>query len=176
MGGSSLVSVEKYPGGHKSIQNLGAFQDTYELKGTFLYKNALHKLNQINAMWYSGQPYQLIVTGFSPRWVVITSFKYTYYNDYQIDYDITLEPIDSANVDAVIYSPSSSSSSSSKSSSSSTSKSSSPQRKYTVKSGDTLWKIANKYYGNGALYTKIVSANNIKNPNALKVGQVLIIP
>lgn len=49
---------------------------------------------------------------------------------------------------------------------------------YTVKSGDTLWGIAKKYYGNGAKYTKIYEANKgvIKNPNLIYVGQVFAIP
>lgn len=32
-------------------------------------------------------------------------------------------------------------------------------RTHTVKSGDTLWAIARKYYGNGSQYTKIYNAN-----------------
>lgn len=48
---------------------------------------------------------------------------------------------------------------------------------HTVQNGDTLWAIAKKYYGNGALYTKIVSANSsIKNPNLIHKGQVFSIP
>ena len=48
---------------------------------------------------------------------------------------------------------------------------------YTVMKGDTLWAIAKKYYGNGAQYPKIVSANpGIKNPNLINVGQILTIP
>lgn len=49
---------------------------------------------------------------------------------------------------------------------------------YTVKSGDCLWNIAKKYYGNGAQYTKIVDANKtkIKNPSFIQPGWVLIIP
>lgn len=49
---------------------------------------------------------------------------------------------------------------------------------YTVKSGDCLWNIAKKYYGNGAKYTKIYNANKdkIKNANLIYPGQVLTIP
>ena len=57
--------------------------------------------------------------------------------------------------------------------------SSKPKTKsYTVKKGDCLWNIAQKYYGNGAQYTKIYNANKgkIKNPNLIYPGQVLTIP
>lgn len=49
---------------------------------------------------------------------------------------------------------------------------------YTVKSGDCLWNIAKKYYGNGSKYTVIYNANRdkISNPNLIYVGQVLTIP
>jgi LysM repeat protein len=50
-------------------------------------------------------------------------------------------------------------------------------RKYKVKRGDTLWKIAQKYYGNGAKYPTIVKANKIiKSPNKINVGWNLTIP
>lgn len=49
---------------------------------------------------------------------------------------------------------------------------------YTVKSGDCLWNIAKKFYGNGSKYTKIYEANKdkIKNPNLIYPNQVLVIP
>lgn len=49
---------------------------------------------------------------------------------------------------------------------------------YTVIKGDTLWGIAKRYYGDGALYTKITAANSekISNPNLIFPGQVLTIP
>lgn len=53
-----------------------------------------------------------------------------------------------------------------------------PTRTYTVKSGDCLWNIAKKYYGNGSQYTKIFNANRdkIKNANLIYPGQVFVIP
>ena len=46
---------------------------------------------------------------------------------------------------------------------------------YVVQKGDSLWKIAQKVYGKGTLYPKIVQANNIKN-NFILPGQKIIIP
>lgn len=51
---------------------------------------------------------------------------------------------------------------------------------YTVKKGDTLWKIAEEHYGKGqgAKYTDIVKANTppVKNPDLILPGWVLRIP
>lgn len=49
---------------------------------------------------------------------------------------------------------------------------------YVVKSGDTLWAIAKKYYGAGNKYTKIYNANKniISNPSLIYPGQKLVIP
>ena len=53
-------------------------------------------------------------------------------------------------------------------------------KKYTVKSGDCLWNIAKKFYGNGAQYKKIVDANqqifSKRSPNLIYAGEVLNIP
>ena len=49
---------------------------------------------------------------------------------------------------------------------------------YVVQSGDSLSKIAQKYYGDPALYTKIFEANRdlLKDPNRIQPGQKLRIP
>ena len=47
---------------------------------------------------------------------------------------------------------------------------------YTVKSGDTLSKIAKEFYGDAGKYMEIANANNISNPDKINVGQELIIP
>lgn len=48
---------------------------------------------------------------------------------------------------------------------------------YTVQSGDCLWSLAEKYYGDGSQYKKLAAANpEITNPNLIYPGQVLTIP
>jgi len=49
---------------------------------------------------------------------------------------------------------------------------------YEIVSGDTLWAIAKKFYGDGNLYMKIFEANRevIKDPDKIYVGQKIRIP
>lgn len=47
---------------------------------------------------------------------------------------------------------------------------------YTVKEGDTLFTIAQKYYEDGDKFTEIAQANNLNDVNEIVVGQVLKIP
>jgi nucleoid-associated protein YgaU len=53
-----------------------------------------------------------------------------------------------------------------------------PLETYTVKPGDSLWKIAEAHYGNGNKYHAIFEANRdiLDNPDLIKPGQVLKIP
>lgn len=49
---------------------------------------------------------------------------------------------------------------------------------HKVQPGETLSKIAQKYYGNSQQWQKIYQANRgtLNNPNALRAGMVLVIP
>jgi nucleoid-associated protein YgaU len=51
-------------------------------------------------------------------------------------------------------------------------------RTYTVVSGDTLWRVAERVYGNGSHYMKIFEANAglLKEPDQIFPGQKLVIP
>jgi nucleoid-associated protein YgaU len=53
-----------------------------------------------------------------------------------------------------------------------------PTQWHEVVSGDTLSKIAEKYYGDASLYPQIFEANKdrLDDPNKIKVGQKLRIP
>jgi len=49
---------------------------------------------------------------------------------------------------------------------------------YTIQKGDSLWKIAKKYYGDGNKYPKLFEANRevIKDPDKIYPGQQIRIP
>lgn len=53
-----------------------------------------------------------------------------------------------------------------------------PGNTYTVQKGDSLWRIAQRFYGDGRKYAVLFEANRdqIKNPNAIYVGQILTVP
>lgn len=47
---------------------------------------------------------------------------------------------------------------------------------YTVQAGDSLWKIAERFYGDGFKWRDIAKANNIANPGQLEKGLALNVP
>jgi nucleoid-associated protein YgaU len=51
-----------------------------------------------------------------------------------------------------------------------------PGLTYTVKSGDTLSKIAKRFYGDANHYQQIASASGISNPDKIDVGQEITLP
>lgn len=51
-----------------------------------------------------------------------------------------------------------------------------PQRQHTIVAGDTLWDLAQKFYGNPFKWTTIAQANKNPDPYKLQIGRKLIIP
>ncbi|HEV7853410.1 MAG TPA: LysM peptidoglycan-binding domain-containing protein [Mycobacterium sp.] len=49
-------------------------------------------------------------------------------------------------------------------------------RTYTVVSGDTLWAISERFYGDGSKYQRVADASGVSNPDLIHPGQVLTIP
>jgi nucleoid-associated protein YgaU len=47
---------------------------------------------------------------------------------------------------------------------------------HTVEPGDTLWGIAERYYGDGNRYQDIANASGLDNPDVIQPGQLLTIP
>ena len=141
------------------------------------------------------KPFRFIVSRVSPSGdklydtnIKVSLEDYTVSEDATDGFDVTVsinlkQYIDYATKKVTVTKPNNSSKSTLKKSTLKTEKpretSGKPTAKtYTVKSGDCLWTIAKKYYGNGAQYTKIYNANKdkISNPNMIYVGQVLTIP
>lgn len=52
----------------------------------------------------------------------------------------------------------------------------SQSRTYQVVSGDTMWDICRRYYGDGSLCWALASYNQVKNANLIYPGQVFSIP
>lgn len=50
------------------------------------------------------------------------------------------------------------------------------EKKYTVKKGDNLWKIAESVLGSGFRWVEISGINNLQNPDLIFSGQELKIP
>jgi nucleoid-associated protein YgaU len=50
------------------------------------------------------------------------------------------------------------------------------EQNYTVQPGDNLSKISKHFYGDANKYTAIAKANNLADPDKIKVGQKLVIP
>lgn len=49
-------------------------------------------------------------------------------------------------------------------------------RLHIVEHGESLWTIAEKYYGDATLYQLIVEANNISDPSRITAGITLVVP
>lgn len=49
-------------------------------------------------------------------------------------------------------------------------------RRHIIVRGDTLWHLANTYYGDGNAWARIAQANGIRDPRRLSVGQTVTIP
>ena len=54
--------------------------------------------------------------------------------------------------------------------------SASTEQKYTLARGDNFWDLAEKNYGDGALWRKISEANPGLRPRALPVGKEITVP
>lgn len=135
-------------------------------------------INKLLSWKSSGKPIRLIITGTKINFqVTIETLKYGEQDGTgDVYYDLTLKEYRAVEIKKTKL----------KKKKKTTKKKSKPKRPaakkktktYTVKSGDCLWNIAKRFYGNGAQYTKIYNANKgkIKNPNLIYPGQVLTIP
>jgi prophage DNA circulation protein len=159
-----VMAVNKVPFGKYDLQDLGVTRRVMEGEGVFTGPDAYRNFAKLAALFYEGTPGALVhpIWSTTSAYLVKLELEEAPRSDY-VKYSFTFW--ESYNG----YSAQSSGSSASQSTSSSTSSSS--KRYYTVVKGDTLWAIARKY----ATTVAAISALNpsLKNPNLIRVGQVL---
>lgn len=138
------------------------------------------------------EPFRLIITDIDINMLVsIENFEYTYkYGTDDVDYELELKEYKEHNIRVLkasskgyttVDSVQKVASASITNTNSNRSVEKSVPKTYTVQSGDSLWKIAQKYLGNGNRWNEIYTYNNNKsiiggNPNLIRAGQVLSIP
>jgi len=181
-GGEQILATRKFPGGGKDVQPLGAFDEEITWSGAFWFQDAVQRCNTIDAMRVQGNAVTLQVSSFS-RTVIISKFKFKYYNDFYIEYTITLEPIDEyaggSSVNGINNSQSASATSTTQTvqdSSSTSDQSQSQQVVHVMQDGDTLWGLAVQYYGDGTQWPQIADANGISDPTTIPDGQEITVP
>lgn len=139
------------------------------------------------------EPFRLIITDIDINMLVsIENFEYTYqYGTDDVDYTLELKEYKEHNirvlkassngyttVDKTIQKVASASVTNTNSN---RSVEKPTPKTYTVVSGDSLWKIAQKLLGDGSRWKEIYTYNNNKsiiggNPNLIRPGQILSIP
>lgn len=137
-------------------------------------------INKLLSWKSSGKPVQLIITGTKINFqVTIETLKYGEQDGTgDVYYDLTLKEYRAIEIKKTKLKKTKKKKTTKKKSKPKRPAAKKKTKTYTVKSGDCLWNIAKRFYGNGAQYTKIYNANRgkIKNPNLIYPGQVLTIP
>ena len=137
-------------------------------------------INKLLSWKSSGKPVQLIITGTKINFqVTIETLKYGEQDGTgDVYYDLTLKEYRAVEIKKTKLKKTKKKKTTKKKSKPKRPAAKKKTKTYTVKSGDCLWNIAKRFYGNVAQYTKIYNANRgkIKNPNLIYPGQKLTIP
>lgn len=150
------------------------------------YKNLPNPWDAVNYIgdWMkSGRPIRMTITG-TPINKAVTIREFSYEAERaghvgDIFYDITLKEYTFVEFRRLSQMSSDTSDSVSVSENTARPDTSVPDSTYDVKSGDTLWAIAQRMYGDGDRWREIYDANADligPNPNRITPGQTLVIP
>lgn len=156
------------------------------------FKEAEYYVKFFESIKQAREPFRLIITDLDINMLVsIERFDYTYsYGTDDIDYKLDLKEYKEHNIRVLkatakgfsaVDNVQKVASASVTNTNSNRSIEKSIPKTYTVVEGDSLWKIAQKYLGDGSRWNDIYTYNNNRsiiggNPNLIKAGQVLSIP
>ena len=163
--GTSLKTIELtsfFPNQEYSFCDYAGFMKPYEFS------------DKIQKWMYEGKPLRIIVTDSPTNMQCLIQQFDTVEQDGTRDLYFTLNlleyrPIEVPNLNNNNQSNNSNNSQNiSRPSENNDSSNSNQQKTHKVVKGDSLWAIAQKYYGKGSLYTKIKEANKTKYPSLAK--------
>jgi nucleoid-associated protein YgaU len=136
---------------------------------------------QIQKWMYAGTVVRLIITETPTNLLCLISHFETKEQDFTGDlyFDLTLTEYKKVNVPKIETSQSSSTENTTRTETSEST--TSTQKTHKVVKGDSLWDIAQKFYGKGSLYKKIKEANwdtypELKTSNVIYTRMTLVIP
>ena len=180
--GTSLKTIELtsfFPNQEYSFCDYTGFMKPYQFS------------EKIQKWMYEGKPLRIIVTDSPTNMQCLIQQFDTVEQDGTRDLYFTLNLVEYRPIEVPNLSNNNASSSSTSNSSNNSQNTSRPsetstnsnnqQKSHKVVKGDSLWDIAQKYYGNGSLYPKIKEANKTKYPslsksNVIYTNMELIIP
>lgn len=181
-GGGQMLAVNEFPGGNVSIQNFGSTYRDISWEGWFEGSDAMDRMYKIGNMRQKGQPILFVIEGYTAN-VVISEFHADHRTNFFIPFSIVLkrviqltkdtskEAVDKASEainEKLVKGQSGNVSDSTKTVASA--------KSYTIKSGDTLSRIAKNIYGNANEWDKLYENNKdvlTKGAHVLNVGQEL---
>lgn len=171
------IATISIPGAPPVYQDMGEEETIISWEGALIGDDAYRTAIRIESMKDAGKPVQLFISEYPElcKQVIIRSFPWKPVRHGLVEYSIELlAVIPPPKVAPPVQVQASGTGGGTQAKRSSTGQGSG--KEYTVKPGDTLWAIAQKYLGSGTKWREIAEANNIVDPRKLKVGQRLVIP
>lgn len=181
-GGVHVLSKKRMTGSHLFTQSFGYEDDEISWSGHFLYEGSLTRAQSLDALRRSGKTVQFTCGTISKKGIV-TKFKYTIKSMVEIDYEISIQPLDFTNVGSFLegdssipgynYTRAHVENGSPSVATPANAGTVDDGFTYIVRQGDCLYDISAYFYGKGELWPLIYEANRkvIKNPTEIYPGQ-----